>query len=92
MSIYNRMIDVLQSELSATGLDQSSAIAASVAAVENLRLVVGGDNVYFPKRTTLREKRARDHAIRAEFNGRNLHDICRKYRVSRRTVYRACQK
>jgi Mor family transcriptional regulator len=34
----------------------------------------------------------RNAMIRAEFNGRNLAAICKKYGVSRRTVYYACRR
>lgn len=34
----------------------------------------------------------RNAMIRAEFNGQNLSAVCRKYSVSKTTVYRACRR
>ena len=92
MNIYTRMIDLMQSSLSHQGINQVQAISASIKAVEKLRSEIGGNNVYLPKRTTLLQKRARDRAIKTEFNGRNEDEISRKYKVSRSTIYRACRK
>ena len=38
------------------------------------------------------DRKARNVAIRAEFNGRNLREICRRYGVSVATVYRAVRQ
>ena len=53
--------------------------------VEGLRSRLGGEQVYIPKLRPDRE--ARDAAIRAEFNGSNLADVCKKYGVSKSLVY-----
>ena len=44
---------------------------------------------YWPQRLTELDPAARDAAIRQQFNGRNLIEICDKHGVSHMTVYRA---
>lgn len=62
-------------------------VAASVLAMEvshGLRDVGGGNEIYIPAP----DKRARDEAIRAEFNGRNGVEIMAKYGISKASLYR----
>lgn len=72
------------------GLDSSSAreLAASIInwGSDN---GVAGDRYYWPSKFRELTPAQRDDAIRAEFNGNNLSDVCAKYDVSRMTVYRA---
>lgn len=83
--IYSRMIEVIQHRLAATGIPQQKAISAGIAVAETFRAELGGREVYLPKRCPYRD---RDIGIRRDFNGRNMTDICEKYEVSPRTVYR----
>jgi len=50
-----------------------------------------GCEYYLPslQHMTRAERNAR---IRAEFKGGNLREVCRKFSVSERTVYRACRR
>jgi Mor family transcriptional regulator len=90
--IYSRMIELLQTELSQSGITQTQAISSSATAVERLRHEMGGRVVYMPRRHPWASKAQRNAAIRREFNGRNLREICVKYQLSRASVYRICRE
>jgi len=51
---------------------------------------LGGERVYISSCPL--DKDERDKAIRKEFNGRNIRQMCEKYDLSRRTVYRIVNK
>jgi len=88
-NIYFRMIEVMQGRLAATGIPQDKAISACAGAVEQLCHEYGGQEVYLPRGHPWRN---RDEAIRREFNGRNVGEICSRYEVSRATLYRVAKK
>ena len=50
---------------------------------DGLRARMGGQSVYIPAK----DKRARNDAIRREFNGTNLAEICKRYNLSKTRVY-----
>lgn len=50
----------------------------------------GGKEYYLPVRMP-EDRDERNAMIRADFNGRNLRDVCRRYGVSKTTVYKACR-
>lgn len=47
--------------------------------------MVGGENIYFPKRETI-ERPLRHRAICREFNGDNLRQLSRKYGLTERCI------
>lgn len=51
---------------------------------------LGGERVYISSCPL--DKNERDKAIRREFNGRNIRQMCEKYDLSRRSVYRIVNK
>jgi Mor family transcriptional regulator len=55
---------------------------------EWLRLNAGGELLYIP----VRDRARRNLALLAEFNGRNHAALCRRYRISRATLYRIVKK
>lgn len=59
-------------------------ISQDEALVDGLRSRLGGGDVYIPAP----DKSARNQAIRAEFNGRNMSEVCRRHGVKPSTVYR----
>lgn len=67
---------------------ESAAFPMADRITERLFQLAGGTQVYIPKNNT--EKR--NAAIRAEFNGRNVDDICRRYGLSRSQLYRIAAK
>ncbi len=50
-----------------------------------------GVEYYLPCSNAL-DRAQRNALIRTEFNGANLRTICRKYDVSKTTVYRICRR
>ena len=70
-----------------TGLKEPMAEMMAKAIVRGMRERLGGDDLYIPAP----DRSERYAAIRAEFKGTNLADVCKKYGVSARTVYRAAQ-
>jgi len=91
MTIYTRMVEILQQKLSTAGIPQDKAIECSTIAVDQIRREVGGTNSYMPKTSPWQGRIARNLTIKKKFNGRNLDEICREYKVSRATVYRICK-
>ena len=93
MTIAGSLPEVLTQALRATGgMDEA-------AADELVRRIVrwGADNgfarsEYYWPAATPEDRRSRDAAIRAEFNGRNLREVCRRHGVSPATVYRAARQ
>lgn len=69
------------------GLKEPLAGIFAQAIVRGLRDRLGGDDLYIPAP----DRRERYMAIRAEFNGTNLAEVCKKFNVSRDTVYRAAR-
>jgi Mor family transcriptional regulator len=63
--------------------DEARRIATMVVKGECMRY--GGDRRYTP---VWPHRQERDEAIRAEFNGCNSGDVCRKYNISRTSLYR----
>lgn len=59
--------------------------------VSGMRSRYVGGQIYMPK-TSKSERVARDAAILAEFNGRNLDDLCRRHGVSLDTGYRIIRR
>lgn len=59
--------------------------------VAGLRRKYGGDQIYMPK-TSKSERLARDAALLAEFNGRNLDELCKRHGISIDTGYRILKR
>lgn len=88
-SNYEPLVEVIACALEKFAA-MSEPVAAALArqiAISAAELGHGGSHYYLPQLHTL-TRAERDEQIRREFNGRNLSDVCRRYRVSRRTVYR----
>lgn len=77
--------EILRSELSKN--EQLLGLFASVL-VNGLREKLGGQELRIPAP----DKSARNASIRAEFNGRNVRELARKYGISVRMVYLIVQK
>lgn len=67
-----------------TGLSEALASHFAAAITRGLRKRLGGAEFYIPAQ----DKAERDAALRAEFNGRNLDDLCKKYDITQRQGYR----
>lgn len=70
----------------AAAADLARAIARAAA-----KLGHAGSEYYLPALHSM-TRTERNDAIRREFNGRNLADVCRKYGVHRATVYRIVRR
>ncbi len=59
-----------------------------------VRAIYGGAEWYIlrKKNLTPKEQADRNNQIRREFNGQNLKAICKRYEVSRTTVYRVARR
>lgn len=78
----------LQYEITSTiceemGMTEHVASHLAAAITRRLRDRFGGEGIYIPAV----DKRARDGAIRREFNGRNRREVCRKYDISKSRLY-----
>lgn len=70
------------------GFNEHFASQIADALVRGLRKKFGGDDIYIPAP----DKAARNAAIKAEFKGTNLEEICRKYDLSPSAVYKIVGK
>lgn len=89
---FERMMQVIQDDLTTAGMAPSRAAEISARAADRLAREVGGHSVYIPRRAPWFDRAARDRAIRASFDGRNIAELCARFGVSRRTVYRLIKK
>lgn len=64
------------------------ASAMAVEIVEGMRHRLGGARVYLPRPNI----EVRNEQIRRLFNGRNVQEICRRFGVTKSTVYRVCNR
>lgn len=74
-------------EMNQEAADSLAAAIARGAAKQGY----AGNEYYLPALHTL-TRAERNAAIRIEFNGRNLDQVCRKYGVGKTTVYRAVKR
>lgn len=86
--------DVFTDVLSSPAFGMSADVA-NLLTVQMIRVAAelgyAGSEYYLPYMHNL-SKSERNALIRRDFNGRNLRDVCRKYGVSKTTVYRACNQ
>lgn len=83
--LLQQILDELRAEFEGAGISDARHLADLAA--RRITKMIGGARVYLPKERALNTK-ARDEAIRRDYNGRNMAEIQRTYRVSRATVYR----
>lgn len=75
-------------EFAGLGKTQADVLAAAIACAA-AKTGHAGCHYYLPHGLSREERNA---AIRREFNGQNLRNICIKYGVHRTTVYRAVKR
>lgn len=87
--------DVIADALQAPDLFRMPAGAAKELAAQIVCLAAkrghGGTDYYLPMAQHL-SRRERDAKIRREFVGGNLREVCRKFGVSKTTVYRIVRR
>lgn len=76
--------DITRAIREVTGLHERFASDISDGILQRLQQRWGGDRIYIPSR----DRAARDAGIRADFDGRNHGEVCRRYGISLATLYR----
>lgn len=86
------LADVITDALASPDFGMSHETANALA-VQIIRTAAArghaGTDYYLPHLHNL-SRAERNALIRRDFKGNNLRDVCRKYSVSKTTVYRAC--
>lgn len=86
------LADVITDALKSPAFGMTADIARLLA-VQIIRTAAdrghAGSDYYLPFLHNL-GREERNALIRKEFKGNNLREVCRKFGVSQRTVYRAC--
>lgn len=67
------------------GIDRQKAVSVSEQFVCRIAEQFGGRQVYISHRRNALVKR--DRLIRSHYNGRNGHELCRRYDISRTRLY-----
>lgn len=76
---------VVQQEI---GMKEIFATQMADALVRGLRKRMGGQDLYIPAE----DKTERDAHIRKEFNGRNIDEMCKKFSLSKRSIYKIVER
>lgn len=88
VELYELNFDILEKVLGLTGTENHRASAALVAGIGNY---FGGVSFYMPHNDKL-ERFIRDIQIYKAFNGDNVTELAKKFRVSQQTIYTAIAK
>lgn len=80
VSFRNTLVRIIRRSL---GLPETIALPMADELARGLRDELGG--LYVTKREI---RAARDEAVRQAFDGRNHSEVCHRFRISRRTLYR----
>ncbi|WP_022949535.1 Mor transcription activator family protein [Methylohalobius crimeensis] len=73
-----------QAVCQAFDLSETAALSLAERIADNVFTLAGGSELYIPKL----DRRHRQAAILAEFNGRNVDELSRRYGISKRQIYR----
>ena len=76
------MIEAIIAEVLHSKVEGSLADELREAIIEALQQRAGGDTIYILKR-----QKINNDELRAEFNGRNIDDLCARFRITRQRVY-----
>ncbi|WP_423395599.1 Mor transcription activator family protein [Burkholderia sp. LMG 21824] len=79
--LLEQLAATLFHEMKKAGVQEESASRISLKAVDEIRQVFGGVQYYIPRADYI-DKGVRNKLICAEFDGTNLHELSRKYRLS----------
>lgn len=86
MSITHQTMELvlthIEHVLQQAKIDNAPQLAEQI--LTHLRKKFGSSEIYFP----VHDIEQRNTAIKVDFNGRNHAEICRKYHISLRTLYR----
>ena len=87
IQLHREFVEIVREEI---GMNEQFANDIAAAVVRGMRKRYGGQtlgrrgSIYIPTP----DKAARNAAIRAEFNGTNADAVCKKYEISRTSLYR----
>ena len=88
------LIDVIADALQSPSFSMSETVAMDLAQ-SIIRAAAerghAGSDYYLPLLRNM-DRAERNAMIRTEFKGNNLREVCRKFGVSKTTVYRACRR
>ncbi len=76
------VIEAIITQVLHSKVENSLADELRDAIVDALYKQAGGDTVYILKKPKLDRE-----ALRAEFNGRNIDDLCARFQITRQRVY-----
>jgi Mor family transcriptional regulator len=76
------MIEAIIAEVLRSKVEGSLADELREAIIEALQQRAGGDTIYILKRQKIDQDQ-----LRAEFNGRNIDDLCERFKITRQRVY-----
>ncbi|APB78595.1 transcriptional regulator [Pasteurella multocida] len=85
-SLLVEVIDVMQAELIRQKFEEDSAKLTASKLVGVMAHYFGGKSFYLPAGDKIKEA-LRDVQIYAEFDGKNIPELIRKYRLSQTTIY-----
>lgn len=85
-SLLVEVIDVMQAELIRQKFEEDSAKLTASKLVGVMAHYFGGKSFYLPAGDKIKEA-LRDAQIYQEFNGKNVPELVKKYRLSESTIY-----
>lgn len=85
IALHAELTDIIRE---AEAMPEVRASRLAEAVIQGLKKRMAGESIYIASGLTMRERCARDKAIRAEYNGRNRVDVCQKYGVSKAHLFR----
>jgi Mor family transcriptional regulator len=74
----------VRTEVTEAGLDPDKADRAAARVVERFCHVYAGNRVYVP----INKQASKRREVLEDFDGTNHDEVCRKHRITRRTLYR----
>jgi len=85
------LIDAMKQAMNQFGIPPDKTEAVATHLEQFIRRSLSGDKVYIPsgRRTSIER---RNHEIRQVFNGRNHDALCRRFGISKSTLYRILRK
>jgi Mor family transcriptional regulator len=87
-NVFLQLTDIIQNASIRCGIKPPVAADVAAAVTTEIRKYMRNNSLYFAGMTH-GERKARRGQIKSDFNGKNYDEVCRKYQISRRTLYRA---
>lgn len=81
------LLDVMCSELVRQGFEKEKAVVTAAKLAGVIGFYMGGRAMYIPQGQPL-QAALREYLVYAKFNGRNIDELCREFKLSETTVYK----